>query len=60
MQREAIEHLMSSEFIGCAEGPGDLSSTYKQRLAEDLNKRQGFLAVTRLATCLLTGRTKPV
>ncbi len=39
--REAIENLMSSEFIGCADGSRDLSDTYKQRLAEDLNAKHG-------------------
>ncbi len=39
--REAIENLMSSAFIGCAEGPGDLSDSYKQHFAEDLDNKHG-------------------
>ncbi len=38
---ETIENLMSSEFIGCAGGPEDLSESYKQRLADDLNNKHG-------------------
>lgn len=39
--RERLDALLSSDFIGCAEGPTDLSSNYKQRLAESLETKHG-------------------
>ena len=39
--RNKLDSLLSSEFIGCAEGPSDLASEYKQYLASDLAGKHG-------------------
>lgn len=39
--QERLDALLSSDFIGCAEGPTDLSTNYKQRLAESLETKHG-------------------
>ena len=36
-----LDSLLSSEFIGCAEGPQDLASEYKRYLASDLAEKHG-------------------
>ena len=33
--------LLASDFVGCAEGPDDLSSNYKQHLAQALEDKHG-------------------
>lgn len=33
--------LLASDFVGCAEGPDDLSSRYKQHLAQALEDKHG-------------------
>ena len=33
--------LLASDFVGCAEGPEDLSSRYKQHLAQALADKHG-------------------
>ena len=35
------EALLSSNFVGCADGPEDLSSRYKQHLAQALEDKHG-------------------
>ena len=37
--------LLASGFVGCAEGPGDLSTRYKDDLAELLAAKHGTSAV---------------
>lgn len=39
--RKKIQNLLSSDFIGCAEGSLDLAKRYKQYLAEDLDDKHG-------------------
>ena len=39
--REKLDALLSSDFVGCAEGPEDLASRYKQYLAEALDHKHG-------------------
>ena len=39
--REKLNALLSSDFIGCAEGPEDLASQYKQYLTQDLEDKHG-------------------
>lgn len=39
--REKLDALLSSDFVGCAEGPEDLSSRYKQYLTRDLENKHG-------------------
>lgn len=39
--QKRLDALLSSDFIGCAEGPTDLSTNYKQRLAESLETKHG-------------------
>lgn len=39
--REQLDALLSSDFVGCAEGPEDLSSRYKQYLREDIESKHG-------------------
>lgn len=34
-----LKALLESDFIGCAEGPADLSENYKQYLTEDLTEK---------------------
>ena len=37
--REKLDALLSSGFVGCAEGPEDLASQYKQYLTRNLEVR---------------------
>ena len=39
--RASIKALLASDFVGCAEGPRDLSSRYKSYLANDLENKHG-------------------
>ncbi len=39
--RRKIDDLLSSDFVGCAEGPEDLASTYKRYLRESLEDKHG-------------------
>ncbi len=38
---EKTKALLSSDFVGCAEGPEDLSSRYKRHLAQALEDKHG-------------------
>jgi predicted transcriptional regulator len=38
-QGDKVKALLESDFIGCAEGPEDLSSNYKHYLAESLTAK---------------------
>ena len=38
---ERLDALLSSDFVGCAEGPEDLADRYKQYLAQDLEDKHG-------------------
>ena len=40
--RDRLDALLSSDFVGCAEGPPDLASRYKQYLASDLKEKHGI------------------
>ena len=37
--RKKIDDLLSSDFIGCAEGPEDLASNYKHYLTQSLEEK---------------------
>ncbi len=39
--RKNIQNLLSSDFIGCADGPEDLAEAYKQYLSDDLGHKHG-------------------
>ncbi len=39
--REKLDALLSSDFVGCAEGPEDIASRYKQYLTQDLENKHG-------------------
>ena len=39
--REKLDALLSSDFVGCAEGPDDLASRYKQSLTQALDHKHG-------------------
>lgn len=39
--REKIDDLLSSDFVGCAEGPKDLASNYKRFLTQSLDDKHG-------------------
>ena len=39
--RDKLEALLSSDFVGCAEGPEDLAGRYKHYLARDLENKHG-------------------
>ena len=39
--RKKIDGLLSSDFVGCAEGPEDLASNYKQYLTRSLDGKHG-------------------
>ena len=41
LARKNIEDLLSSDFIGCAEGPEDLASDYKRYLTQSLDDKHG-------------------
>ncbi len=38
-QHDAKRALEDSKFIGCADGPTDLSETYKELLVEDVSRK---------------------
>ena len=40
--RDKIDALLSSDFVGCAEGPADLASQYKRYLIRDLEEKHGI------------------
>jgi len=39
--RKKLDALLSSDFIGCADGPEDLANQYKDYLTRDLNAKHG-------------------
>ncbi len=39
--REKLDALLSSDFVGCAAGPEDLASRYKQCLTRDIENKHG-------------------
>ena len=39
--RDKLDALLSSDFVGCAEGPADLASQYKRYLRRDLEDKHG-------------------
>ena len=39
--RDKLDALLSSDFVGCAEGPEDLASNYKQYLTQSLEDKHG-------------------
>ncbi len=39
--RRKMDDLLSSDFVGCAEGPEDLASDYKRYLTESLEDKHG-------------------
>lgn len=39
--REKLNALLSSDFVGCAEGPEDLATRYKHYLTRDLEHKHG-------------------
>ena len=39
--REKLYALLSSDFVGCAEGPEDLATRYKHYLTRDLENKHG-------------------
>lgn len=39
--RKKVDGLLSSDFVGCAEGPEDLASNYKQYLTRSLDGKHG-------------------
>jgi len=39
--RQRLEALLSSDFVGCADGPRDLADRYKDYLKESLNTKHG-------------------
>lgn len=39
--REKLNALLSSDFVGCAEGPEDLATRYKHYLTRDLENKHG-------------------
>ena len=36
-----VDALLTSDLIGCSDGPGDLADQYKHYLSEDLNNKHG-------------------
>jgi hypothetical protein len=38
-QKKGIQRLLESDFVGCGEGPEDLSENYKAYLAESLAEK---------------------
>ncbi len=40
--RDKLDALLSSDFVGCAEGPEDLASQYKHYLIRDLEEKHGI------------------
>jgi len=39
--RDKLDALLSSDFVGCAEGSDDLADRYKHYLARDLENKHG-------------------
>lgn len=39
--RKKVDGLLSSDFVGCAEGPEDLASNYNQYLTRSLDGKHG-------------------
>ncbi len=39
--RKKVDGLLSSDFVGCAEGPEDLASNFKQYLTRSLDGKHG-------------------
>ena len=39
--RDKVDGLLSSDFVGCADGPEDLASDYKQYLTRSLDGKHG-------------------
>ena len=39
--RRKMDDLLSSDFVGCAEGPEDLASDYKRYLTDSLEDKHG-------------------
>lgn len=39
--RSQLDGLLSSDFVGCAEGPPDLAERYKQHLGDSLADKHG-------------------
>ena len=39
--REKLNALLSSDFVGCAEGPEDLATRYKHYLTRDIENKHG-------------------
>ena len=39
--RRKLDALLSSDFVGCGEGPHDLASRYKRYLTRDLEHKHG-------------------
>ena len=39
--RDKLDSLLSSDFVGCSDGPADLASRYKQYLSRDLEQKHG-------------------
>ena len=39
--RERLDALLSSDFVGCTEGPEDLAGRYKQYLTQGLEDKHG-------------------
>ena len=39
--RDKLDALLSSDFVGCANGPADLASQYKRYLTRDLEDKHG-------------------
>ena len=39
--RKKLDALLSSDFVGCAEGPEDLASRYNQYLTRELEHKHG-------------------
>ena len=40
--RDKLDALLSSDFVGCANGPTDLASQYKRYLTRDLEDKHGL------------------
>lgn len=39
--RKKVDDLLSSDFVGCAEGPEDLAGSYKRYLTQSLSGKHG-------------------
>ena len=40
--RDKLDALLSSDFVGCAQGPADLAGQYKRYLIRDLEEKHGI------------------